>query len=78
MITKLFIKPVEGLLVRDEKTKMILPPEGKEVLHSTYWERRIQCGDVIVVPSVEKKEEIAPEEKPESVKKSKKEKQGDE
>jgi hypothetical protein len=77
MITKLYIRPVTGLLVRDEKTKQILPPEGKLVEQSTYWIRRLKCGDVVLVENVETEKETLGT-KSESVKKSKSQKQGDE
>ena len=33
-------------LVRDPVSLLHLPAEGKEVLDSTYWIRRLRCGDV--------------------------------
>ncbi len=61
---RVFVKPKEGLLVRDEKTKQILPIEGKIVEMSTYWVRRLKDGDVELVKSVEKAEAPkAPEKK---------------
>ena len=61
---RVFVKPKEGLLVRDEKTKQILPIEGKIVEMSTYWVRRLKDGDVELVENVEKAEAPkAPEKK---------------
>lgn len=45
----MFVKPAPGLLVRDPVSLRFLPPEGKEVKPSTYWVRRVACGDVLVV-----------------------------
>lgn len=61
---RVFVKPKEGLLVRDEKTKQILPIEGKVVEMSTYWVRRLKDGDVELVKNAEKAEAPkAPEKK---------------
>ena len=43
----MFIRPVEGRLVRDPVTKRHLPAAGAEVPESTYWIRRIEGGDVV-------------------------------
>lgn len=48
-MVKLFVKPAQGLVIRDPKTMQILPPEGKLVTESTYWVRRLKCGDVSIV-----------------------------
>lgn len=45
----MFLKPKEGIIVRDPLTNLPLPSEGKEVNESIYWRRRIQDGDVIVI-----------------------------
>ncbi|MBK68022.1 MAG: DUF2635 domain-containing protein [Rickettsiales bacterium] len=45
---RLFIKPADGMVVRDPMTKEKLPVEGKETLINSYWQRRIKDGDVIV------------------------------
>lgn len=66
------VKPAEGLKIRDERTKQVLPVEGAAVEHSTYWQRRIQCGDVVLVEE-EKSLEVSVElEDSESKKASKK------
>ena len=44
---KVFLKPKEGLRVKDPKTMQPLPPEGKRVKLDTYWLRRLKAGDVI-------------------------------
>lgn len=43
------IKPADGRKVRDPHTKQHLPDDGREVLESTYWLRRIRSGDVVLV-----------------------------
>lgn len=45
----MFVKPTEGLKVRDPETMRHIPESGKEVPESAYWIRRIACGDVLVV-----------------------------
>lgn len=43
------VRPVEGAHVRCPETKQPLPQTGKRVVLSSYWQRRILAGDVIVV-----------------------------
>lgn len=43
------VRPVEGAHVRCPETRQPLPREGKRVVLSSYWQRRILAGDVIVV-----------------------------
>ena len=43
------VKPAPGRTVRDPHSKMVLPPEGRDVPdHDPFWQRRIRDGDVIV------------------------------
>ncbi len=42
------IQPAPGLLIRDPKTKRLLPEEGLEVKESTFWLRRLKEGDVVL------------------------------
>ena len=51
MREKIFLVPRAGYIVRDPETKKPLPAEGMEVEKSSYWVRRIQAGDVSVVPA---------------------------
>jgi Protein of unknown function (DUF2635) len=44
----IFIKPAEGLTIRDPKSRMQIPEDGKLVKRDTYWMRRIHDGDVIL------------------------------
>lgn len=50
---KIKIKPKEGLKVIKPQSKMALKEEGEEVEQSTYWLRRIECGDVILEKPVQ-------------------------
>ena len=45
----MFVKPVEGRAVRDPKSMMLLPAEGREVPDTdAFWARRVRDGDVTV------------------------------
>ena len=46
-VKQMFLKPKEGLLVKDPKTKTALLPEGGWINLTTYWRRRLKKGDVI-------------------------------
>lgn len=47
---KIYLKPATpDLIVRDPYTKLPLPKDGKLVQMDSYWLRRIQTGDVVVV-----------------------------
>ena len=52
-----FVKPNNGLLVRDPKTKTPVPTDGMLVelngANGTYWRRRINDGDLIVINNLE-------------------------
>tara|TARA_R110002095_G_scaffold57870_5_gene49598 strand:+ start:263 stop:481 length:219 start_codon:yes stop_codon:yes gene_type:complete len=52
---KKLLTPKEGLIVRDPKTGIALPPEGKELVVDSYWKRRIKDGDIAVSEIVKKK-----------------------
>jgi hypothetical protein len=43
---RLFVKPKNGMIIRDPKTQLPLPEGGKEVPDNSFWTRRIQGGDV--------------------------------
>ena len=54
-MSKVFIKPKEGLIVRDpQNNNEPLPKEGKLITRSTYWLRRIKEGSVEIVNQVKK------------------------
>ena len=44
-----FLKPAAGLNVPDIERGGLLAVEGREVEPTTYWQRRIDDGDVVVV-----------------------------
>lgn len=46
------IKPaISTNIVRHPNNMRILKPEGEEVEHNSYWERRLKDGDVLLVES---------------------------
>lgn len=47
----MFVLPAEGRPVRDPVTKRHIPASGAEVPESTYWLRRLRCGDVVIAPA---------------------------
>lgn len=65
---RIFVKPAPGLKIRDDVSKKLLPDEGKAVTQSSYWVRRLACGDVTLVETVKKEK---PSEPKAEVKKSK-------
>jgi hypothetical protein len=49
----MFVKPAEGLKIRDPFKRDHLPPEGREVPDGDlYWHRLARDGDVVVVEPV--------------------------
>lgn len=42
------VTPLNGLAVVDPDTNRPLPAEGAEVVWSTYWQRRLNDGDISV------------------------------
>jgi hypothetical protein len=51
---QIFIKPNEGRAVRLDNG-LLIPSEGMEVVRTSYIDRRILAGDVIVVDPVNEK-----------------------
>lgn len=45
-MTKLFVKPADGLKVRNPRGGH-LPAKGAEVTLSPFWTRRLNAGDVV-------------------------------
>lgn len=43
----MFVKPIEGRRVPDPARGDTLPPEGREVACTQYWQRRLNDGDVV-------------------------------
>jgi hypothetical protein len=58
-----FVKPREGLTVRDPVNKAIIPAEGCNVPwigpDGRYWRRRVNCGDVILIEVEEKPVQVS-------------------
>lgn len=53
MTDRRFIKPAEGLTIRDPETGRVLPPHGAAVTwNASFWERRLNDGDI--APTTEK------------------------
>lgn len=52
MSDRRFIKPKDGLTVRDPETGVALPPHGKGVAWNSHWQRRLDQEDV--EPTTEK------------------------
>jgi len=44
-----FLKPAEGMKVRDPLTLVELPASGRRVRMSSYWRRRLLDGDVLLI-----------------------------
>ena len=43
----MYVKPTEGRQVPDSARGDTLPPEGREVEPTQYWQRRVIDGDVL-------------------------------
>ena len=43
----MYVIPAAGLTVRDPISRKALPPEGREVPESSYWQKRLNAGDVV-------------------------------
>jgi hypothetical protein len=53
----MFVKPTAGRTVPDPDRGDALPPEGREVEPTQYWQRRVNDGDVAEgTPATSKKE----------------------
>jgi hypothetical protein len=44
----MYVQPAPGLVIRDPDLRDHLPPEGREVPSSDYWNRRLRDGDVVL------------------------------
>lgn len=58
------IWPAPGKQIRDPKRKDFLPPEGRVVVVTTYWHRRLVHGDVVDVAPPATVAEAAPDAVP--------------
>lgn len=45
---KLYLKPRDGLSVRNPRTMVPVPEYGAEVPNTSYWRRRLKDGDMVV------------------------------
>lgn len=61
---RVFIRPKEGGLVRDPRTRQPVPSEGKEVTLNSFWSRRLSAGDVELGNRKSAKKRKKSEEKP--------------
>lgn len=50
----MFVKPNPDRQVPDPVKQDYLPPEGREVENSQYWQRRVQDGDVTIEDTANK------------------------
>ncbi len=65
----MFVKPTEGRSVADPARGDTLPPEGREVEPTQYWQRRLNDGDVVEsTPATPKAADAAPTSKPQGKK----------
>jgi hypothetical protein len=46
-IERLFVRPAQGLIIRDPITLKALDTGGEWKPQSTYWTRRLLCGDCV-------------------------------
>jgi len=44
----MFLIPAPGRLVRDPHTKQPLPEDGRDVVATSFWLRRLAAGDVLL------------------------------
>ena len=66
--TKVLKPSKKDLVVINPLTGLKIKEEGQEIVMSTYWARRLKCGDVVEVKSQAKSQE--PKESKEETKKS--------
>jgi hypothetical protein len=53
-MSRLHVKPrIPGAIIRDPHTKRALPDEGGRVPDTTFWRRRLDQGDVVLVVKVD-------------------------
>lgn len=61
-----FLKPKEGLLIRDEYTGDRIPPEGREMRLTTIVRKHLRAGDLVRAKKPEEPAE-EPKSEPETV-----------
>jgi len=45
---QVYVKPVNGALVRNPKSMQILPEAGAYVEYNSFWRRRVKDGSVVI------------------------------
>lgn len=60
---QLYVIPKNGLVVIDPVTRKPIHSQGQYVDKSTYWQRRILCGDVIQYGPEETREAVSEQPK---------------
>ena len=67
MSKQIFVKPVQGTLVRFPKTMAALPKNGSYVPFNSYWRRRLRDGSIITSKPekkvIEKEEDLKEDKK---------------
>jgi hypothetical protein len=56
----MYIQPIAGRNVPDPVRGDLLPPEGRDVESTQYWQRRLNDGDVTESPSESENASITP------------------
>jgi hypothetical protein len=52
----MYIHTAPGIVIRDPDLLDLVPPEGREVPDTSFWQRRLRDGDVILgAPAVAEK-----------------------
>lgn len=54
MSKRIYVKPLEGLLVRNPKNKNPIPADGAWIDTNSFWNRRIRDGSLIITDPPEK------------------------
>ena len=60
----MFVKPLDGLLIRDPRTRVPLPLEGAEVPEISFWLRRLRDKSIAVSKPEAASAPASPERKP--------------
>lgn len=55
----MYVKPADGLSVPDPERGGLLAAAGRKVEPTTYWHKRVQCGDVKEITAAEHEQLIA-------------------
>ena len=60
----MYVKPAPGLTIRDPDLFDFLPADGREVLDTDYWNRRLRDGDVVAAEALAPTEEGVNNDRP--------------